>query len=155
VFPICSPSLAKGERALKTPADLARCTLLDSEDEAYHQYTVPRQPAWAEWLRIAGFPELTGMRQLNFTPRLMVHRAVMAGAGVGLTRTLLAVDALMAKEVAVPFGPVIPQTMTYNLVYPANLGRRKDISTFRNWALSEAEASAKKLARLLKRAAVR
>lgn len=150
-FPICKPSFQQGDHALKSPADLARCTLLESTDETYYQYKEPRQPAWTEWLRTAGFAELTGVRSLSFTPRLMLHRAVAAGTGVGLSRTLLAIDAIEAKEVVVPFGPALPQTATYHLLHATNLGRRKDVAAFRNWVLSEAEASARKVARLLRR----
>jgi LysR family glycine cleavage system transcriptional activator len=150
-FPICKPAFLKGDHALRSPADLARCTLLESSDEAYYQYKEPRQPAWAEWLRSAGVPAVTGVRSLNFTPRLMVHRAVTAGAGVGLSRTLLAVDAIEAKEVVVPFGPGLPQTATYHLLHATNLSRRRDVAAFRNWVLSEVEASASKIARLLRR----
>lgn len=90
------------------------------------------------------------LKYLNLTPHLMVHHAVTAGMGVGSSRSLIAVDGLTEKTLAVPFGPVLPQTATYNLVYPSHLERRRDIVAFRNWALAEAEASTKKLAPLLK-----
>lgn len=38
VFPVCKPSLTRGEHALRNPADLAKCTLLESTDEAYYQH---------------------------------------------------------------------------------------------------------------------
>ena len=98
-------------------------------------------------------PNLTPVKYLNLTPRLMVHRAVTNAAGVALSRSLLSVDGIADKELVVPFGPVLAQTARYNLVYASHLGRRRDIVTFRNWAVAEAEASGKKLVRLLRRVA--
>jgi LysR family glycine cleavage system transcriptional activator len=151
MFPICRPAHLNGEHALRHPADLAGCTLLESTDEVYYQSAEPRQPRWAQWLQAAGVPGLTPARYLNLTPRALVYSAVMAGLGVGLGRSLIVADSLAAKELAVPFGPILTQTSTYNLVYPSNLGRRRDIAAFRNWVLAEAEASARKLERMLKR----
>jgi LysR family transcriptional regulator, glycine cleavage system transcriptional activator len=68
-----------------------------------------------------------------------------------LSRSLLAVDALTSKELAVPFGPVLPQPTTYSLVYPRHLAKRRDVAAFRNWVLAEAQASAKRLGRILRR----
>ena len=155
VFPICRPALTRGEHALRNPSDLARCTLLDSNDDAYHPYSEPRQPGWTRWLESAGVIGVGGGRHMNLTPRVLMHSAVQSGLGVGLSRSLIAVDALAAREVAVPFGPALPVPMTYNLVYPARVGKRKDVSAFRDWILAEAQSSTLKLERMLKRYIVR
>ena len=151
VFPICKPAFIKGDHALRAPSDLARCTLVDSTDEAYYQYKEPRQPGWHAWLHAAGLPELTARKHLDFTPRLLMHMAVVAGLGVGISRSLLAVDSLRRREVVVPFGPAVPQSITYNLVYATHAGKRKDVATFRDWMLAEAQSSAKKLDKIVKR----
>jgi LysR family glycine cleavage system transcriptional activator len=151
VFPICKPTLMQGEHALRTSADLQRCTLLDSSDEAYYRYKEPRQPGWSGWLQSAGLSQTNGARQMNLTPRMLMHGAVTAGAGVGLSRSLIAVDGLAAREIAVPFGPALPLSTTYNLVFPSHLAKRKDIAAFREWVIAEAASSTRRVERMLKR----
>jgi LysR family glycine cleavage system transcriptional activator len=151
VFPICRPSLIKGENGLRGIKDLVRCTLIDSSDEAYYNHRQPRQPGWFGWLQAAGVPELSGKQYLNFTPRILMHRAVVCGQGVGLSRTLLASDELSSRALAVPFGPALTETPTYNLVFPASLAKRKDIAAFRDWTLAEAQASSSKVEKILRK----
>jgi len=150
-FPICAPRMLEAEHGIRSHADLKRHTLLDSNDEAYYNYKEPRQPGWDRWLSAAGIRQLERARVLSFTPRLVMHRAVAAGVGVGMSRSLLAADALAAKDLAVPFGPVLPLSVTYHMVYASNIGRRKDVATFREWICAEAAASRKKVDRALKR----
>jgi LysR family glycine cleavage system transcriptional activator len=150
VFPICKPSLVRGEHALRVPADLARCTLLDSTDDAYYQRKEWRQPGWMRWLQAAGLNGLVAQRSLSFTPRALMHAAVRAGLGVGLSRSLLSVDALTTRDLAVPFGPVLQDAITYSLVFPTHLAKRKDVAAFREWVLHEAAASTRKIEKVLK-----
>jgi LysR family glycine cleavage system transcriptional activator len=149
-FPVCKPALAQGDHGLRSVADLARCTVIECSDETYHRYA-DSHDGWTRWLQAAGAHGLVPKHELNFTPRVLMHQAVVAGLGVGLSRTLLAVDALLRKDVVVPFGPALPTTATYNLVTLSHLARRKDVAAFREWVVSEANASAKKIQRLLDR----
>jgi LysR family glycine cleavage system transcriptional activator len=151
VFPICKPELVGGERGLKSPRDLLRHTLLESSDEAYYSYKEPRQPGWQRWLQVAGVSDVVNGRTLNFTPRVLMHRAVSAGVGIGLSRTLLAVEALSAKRIAVPFGPVMPVSSTYHLVYSHHVGKRGDVVAFREWIRADAAASREKIQKMLAR----
>lgn len=149
IFPVCKPDMLDGELGLKSPADLARHTLLDSTIDHYYGFKEPRQPGWDRWLHAAGVRALKTPKVLSFTPRLVLHKAVSAGLGVGLSRSLLAVDALAAKQIVVPFGPVMPVASTYHILYSANAARRKDVATFREWIRAEAATSATKLQKLL------
>ena len=150
IFPICKRSLAEGERGLRAPGDLARCTLIECSDETYYRYAQQRE-AWGMWLEAARAGDVVPKHELNFTPRVLMHKAVCAGLGVGLTRTLLAADGLASREFAVPFGPAVTTTATYNLVVAPHVAKRKDIAAFREWVLDEASASAQKVERMLKR----
>jgi len=150
VFPVCKMGFVTGERPLRAPADLARCTMLDSDDDTYHRSPEVLQPGWRGWLQAAAVPEVIARRHLSFTPRILMHRAVTAGLGVGLSRTLLAADALASKDLVVPFGPAVLQQTTYQLVYPSYLAKRKDVAAFREWVLEEALASSSKVERALK-----
>lgn len=149
VFPVCTPGMLNGNDPLRSPADLARHTLLDSVDEAYYKQREPGQPRWHQWLGAAGAIQATSARTVNFTPRSVLHKAVMSGMGVGLTRTLLAVDALRARRLAVPFGPVIRVAPTYHLIYSPNVGRRKDVTAFRDWIHAEADTSRARIQKFL------
>ncbi|MGZ8210533.1 MAG: LysR substrate-binding domain-containing protein [Burkholderiales bacterium] len=151
VFPICKPDLIAGERGLKSPRDLVRHTLLESSDEAYYGYRQPRQPGWERWLQVAGVSEFANGRTLNFTPRIVMHKAVTAGLGIGLTQSLLAVEGLSAKQIAVPFGPVMAVAATYHLVYSHHVSKRSDVVAFREWIRADAAASREKIQKLLAR----
>jgi LysR family glycine cleavage system transcriptional activator len=155
VFPVCKPAFVKGEHPLRSAADLARCTLLDSADDSYYERSDARQPGWPGWLHAAGVPDIVPKRYLSFTPRILMHRGVRAGLGIGLSRTLLAVDALASKELIVPFGPAVPQATTYSLVFPTYLAKRRDVAAFCAWVLAEARESSRKLDRALKKVASR
>ena len=151
IFPICSPALTQGEHALRSAADLKHHTVLDSSDETYYQDRGVKQIGWPEWLRAAGLQRVAGARDMNLSPGMLMHNAVKAGAGVGLSRSLVALDALVEREIAVPFGPAVPLTTTYNLAFPAEHGKRKDLAAFREWVMAEAQASTQQIERLLKR----
>jgi DNA-binding transcriptional LysR family regulator len=88
---------------------------------------------------------------MHLTPRLLMHSAVKAGLGVGLSRSLIAVDALAAREIAIPFGPALTLPVTYHFVAPTAIAKRQDVAAFRDWILAEATASHRRLERLLKR----
>jgi LysR family glycine cleavage system transcriptional activator len=148
IFAICSPGLVSETAPLATPADLANHTLLDSSDENYYDRQSKR-PGWFGWLQAAGIPGVVGKRYMNFTPHIYMHQAVKERLGVGLSRALLTVDDLTAGQIIVPFGPVIEQSSTYNLIYPSVLGERKDVTEFNDWLVHEAELSRRQLEVLL------
>jgi LysR family glycine cleavage system transcriptional activator len=141
IFPICKPSLTDGDPALRAPEDLAKFTMLDSTDDAADPSRQVRAATWPAWLAAARMPDVMGARYLNYTPRVLMHKVVAAGLGVGLSSTLLAADAIEANEVTVPFGPAPTDSGTYNVVYPTQLAKRKDIIAFCRWLVSEGEAS--------------
>jgi LysR family glycine cleavage system transcriptional activator len=154
IFPICSPRLSSEAAPLERPADLANHTLLDSSDETYYEKQ-PQRAGWRGWLKVAGISEVSGKRILNFTPRVYMHQAVKQGLGVGLSRALLALDDLDAGDIVVPFGPVLEQSSTYNLVTPTVLSKRKDVAAFNDWLIEEARTSMEKVTALLDRHAPR
>ncbi len=147
VFPICSPKMA-GCGDLRTTADLAQHTILDSSDETFYQQR-DRHPGWQGWLEAAGLPEIVGTRYLNFTPWVCMHTAVKRGLGVGLSQTLLALDDMLTGEITVPFGPVIDTLTSYNLVYPNIMAKRSEVVAFSDWLVAEAKDSIRQVEALL------
>src|SRR5262245_6891284 len=75
-FPVCSPSLLKGHRGLRKPADLARHTLL------HDVFTVD----WAIWLRSAGIDGVDLQRGPTFMSSDHAIQDAIRGAGVVLCR---------------------------------------------------------------------
>jgi LysR family glycine cleavage system transcriptional activator len=148
LFPVCSPKLLKKRPPLREPSDLRHHTLLDSSDEIYYR---EGHPGWQGWLQAAEVPDITGIRYLSFSPRTLLHRAVIDELGVGLSRTLLAADFLASGQLACPFGPSMPLASTYNLVCPESVADRADIAAFRAWIMKEAAESKKQLDIAMKR----
>jgi LysR family glycine cleavage system transcriptional activator len=141
-FPICSPRLLKGRPPLRTPEDLRHHTLLESSDDLH---VGGPNPGWHVWLQAAGVPHTTSKRLLSFSPRHLMHRAVLEGLGVGLSRTLLVADALANGQLVCPFGPVIPLASAYSLVCPESIADQEEVVAFREWLLHEARTTTARL----------
>jgi len=138
LFPVCSPKLTKGERPLRTPADLRHYPLLESSDDEYYDAA---NPGWRGWLQAAGVADVTTARYLSFSPRFLMQQAVLEGLGVGLSRTLLAADFIDGRQLVCPFGPVIALASSYHLVCPRATADCPEVAAFRDWLLAEASAS--------------
>ncbi len=99
-FPVCSPKLLKGRFPLRTPADLARHTLL------HDVFTVD----WAIWLHSAGIDNVDPHRGPTFLSSDHAIQAAVRGEGVVLGRSALVADELAAGrlvrlfELSVPAG---------------------------------------------------
>src|SRR6267154_234712 len=76
-FPVCSPKLLKGRHELRTPADLARHTLL------HDVFTVD----WAMWLHSAGIDNVDPHRGPTFLSSDHAIQAAVRGECVGRRRT--------------------------------------------------------------------
>ena len=151
IFPVCRPSLVKGERPLLDAHDLANYTLIDSVDDGDNGPSQIKLPGWSTWLEAAGLGDAAIKRYLNVTPRHLVLPAVLSGQSVGLSRTLLAADALQSKQLIVPCPPVLEQPSSYQLVIPTALSKNPDVTKLRDYILAEAEASTKVVERMLRR----
>jgi LysR family glycine cleavage system transcriptional activator len=153
VFPVCKPSLMKWKEGLHGPRDLTHHTLIDSTGDAPERFGNLRLPGWKDWLRQAGTGDLMIKRYLDVAPRTVMHHAVMCGYGIGLSRSLLAADALASRELVVPFGPALPQASAYRLVIPSTAAQRKEVAAFRDWILEEALDSTKAVQKSLDKVA--
>lgn len=83
-FPACSPKLLKGRHPLRTPADLARHTLL------HDVFTVD----WAMWLHSAGIDNVDPHRGPTFLSSDHAILAAVQGEGVALGRSALVATTL-------------------------------------------------------------
>jgi len=129
LFPVCSPALLAAKQ-LRTPADLARHTLLHT--------TVSRED-WQLWLTAAGLPlSIAKQRGLMFDQGFMAVQAAMEGLGVALGRTHLVADDIAAGRLVVPFDMVLPQDAGYYIVAPIATAGTPKIALFRDWLLASA-----------------
>jgi LysR family glycine cleavage system transcriptional activator len=124
--PVCTPEY-RDSLDLRTPADLARATLLRN----------PWTP-WARWFRAVGldWPEPTTGPKFDDAPLLL--RAALQGAGVALGRQWLAIDELRAGRLVAPFNLTIQDDFSYWLVWPAGRAGNPNAVRFREWLAARA-----------------
>ena len=134
ILPVCSPRLLLGDAPIKTPADLAKHTLLhdgspDKDESA---------PTWPMWLKAAGVSEADGARGPKFNQSSLVIEAAVAGKGVALAKYALALADLEAARLVVPFDLSTPSTFAYYIVHPESKARVKAVRAFKAWLKQEA-----------------
>ena len=126
-FPVCSPKLRRGRHPLRTPADLARHTLL------HDVFTVD----WAIWLHGAGIDNVDPHRGPTFLSSDHAIQAAIQGEGVVLGRSALVADDLAAGSLVRPFEFSLPAGFAYYVVYPPRALQRPAVKTFRDWLMAE------------------
>jgi LysR family glycine cleavage system transcriptional activator len=126
-FPVCSPKLLRGRYPLRTPADLARHTLL------HDVFTVD----WAIWLHSAGIDNVDPHRGPTFLSSDHAIQAAVQGEGVVLGRSALVADDLAAGRLVRPFELSLPAGFAYYAVYPQRALQRPSVKAFRDWLVAE------------------
>ena len=100
IVPVCAPALLKDRsRPLKTPADLAKHTLLAVEGYPDESLMVD----WAPWLNAMGLPDLRMRNTLRFNQYTDALSAAAAGQGVVIGRLPLLAPKIAAGELVAPF----------------------------------------------------
>jgi LysR family glycine cleavage system transcriptional activator len=126
---VCSPRLANG-RLPRQPADLARFTLLRSNDEY-----------WRPWFAVAGLSWPEPERGPIFNDSSHMLQAAIDGHGVALARTsLLGFDVRNGLLVKL-FDVEVPSSRRYYFVHPARGEASAKIAAFRQWLRAEAARS--------------
>jgi LysR family glycine cleavage system transcriptional activator len=135
LFPVCSPRLLEGQRALKRPADLAHQVLLHQTDRS----------AWMNWLEAAGIDGIDTGRGPVLSESSMAIDAAVDGHGVALARTALAAFDLLAGRLVRPFGPALPVSFAYWIVGPRSTAGLPKIKAFSEWLITEAADDLKRV----------
>lgn len=137
LFPVCAPALLANGPPLRTPADLARHTLLidDVTDVGGNP------PTWEFWARESGIALPRPARQRRFGQSNMVVQAAERGMGVALGRSPLVDEALARGTLVRPFEGVIASQFSYWLVCPVAALAIPRIKAFRDWVFREARAA--------------
>lgn len=131
LFPVCSPKLVTGERALRKPEDLARVTLL---------HTATTRDDWRLWLTAAGLPvEMAQSPGMTFDLAFMTVQAAIDGLGVAMGHTAYVADDIAKGRLVVPFNITMPSA-GYYFVTPQDKVITPAIGAFRDWLIETAKA---------------
>lgn len=138
LFPVCSPALLQGPKALKSPADLKRFPLLHSNDATH----------WTRWLERAHVAGVNVDKGVVFNQASMAIDAAIQGQGVAMARTALAAWDLLSGRLVRPFPLALEAPFALWIVCPRATAELPKIATFRKWLLEEAAEDTARLARL-------
>lgn len=135
VFPVCSPALLPGGRALRDAQALARLPLLHKATHGLGEWS------WPVWLdRLGALGGVAPSSELHFAEMGLVLAAAVDGAGVALSRSLLVHDALASGRLMVPLTGIEPMRSTKKHVarWPSAKSADPDIRVFVEWLQAEA-----------------
>ncbi len=136
IIPLAAPALA--HRLIDQPlAALARESLLGDADQ------------WAAWFEAAGLRQRV-VPMATFNDAGMLLQATEQGMGVGLTRELLAADALLEGRLVrvAPRHALQSERHRYHIVYPPTLRDEPALRAFCDWLHAEIARSRAALAGL-------
>ncbi|MFD0709842.1 transcriptional regulator GcvA [Photorhabdus luminescens] len=136
LLPVCSPSLLTGDNPLKTPADLARHTLLhDSSRRDWQAYV--RQLDMQQQINVQQGP--------IFSHSAMVIQAAVHGQGIALANNVMARTEIDAGRLVCPFNDVLVSKNAFYLVCHDSQAELGKIAAFRQWVLAQAASEQEKL----------
>lgn len=133
LYPVCTPEFL-ARNPLAAPADLAKVLLLADVNLAY------REPAWIDWLELAGAPQVEWRRGLMFSNVYLAIEAALAGRGVALAEEALVIDDLRCGRLVKPFELELPSPFSQWILTLPEKAERPDIRKFRNWMVAQADA---------------
>ncbi|MDO8422581.1 MAG: LysR substrate-binding domain-containing protein [Parvibaculum sp.] len=127
-IPVCAPKLARALK-LKTPADLARATLLHADT---------RPAAWSRWLAAAGAAKVEqSATTQRFDHFYLALQAASDGLGVALGPLPIIADDLASGRLVAPIkGPALP-SRGYCWIVPQELVDDPAVVAFCDWLVEE------------------
>jgi LysR family transcriptional regulator, glycine cleavage system transcriptional activator len=132
--PVCSPQFLAENDFLRTPADLAGCTLLHDGD-AWE--AASEDAEWRYWLNAVGARKVDSNEGQFFTLANMAIEAALSHQGVAMGRLSLVDDLLASKRLITPFPQRIKGPIGYRLAYPSELAGRPGVTEVANWLREE------------------
>lgn len=133
--PVCSPQYLAENEFLKTPADLARCTLLHDGD-AWE--AASEDAEWRYWLNAVDAVEVDSNEGQFFTLANMAIEGALSHQGIAMGRMSLVEDLLASNRLVTPFTQRVKSPTNYRLVYPSELAGRPGVTEVANWLRGEA-----------------
>lgn len=137
IYPVCSPELLRQKRRLRSPADLAKETLIHDLSVDSHEGFA----SWDAWLEKAGATTVTTERGMRINNSAAVLQAAIDGHGIALARSVMARDDLAAARLVRLFPEVkFASALAYYVVYRPESAGQPRLAAFRDWLFSEAVA---------------
>jgi LysR family transcriptional regulator, glycine cleavage system transcriptional activator len=131
MFPVCSPSMLSGKRALRKPEDLKDHVLL---------HTTSNSEDWRLWLTAVGLPaDISRQRGVTFDLIFMTVQAAIDGIGVAMGRTTYVQDDIAKGRLVVPFKTALPADAGFYLVSPQGGADPPKLAAFREWLVALAQ----------------
>lgn len=126
---VCSPAYRTAHPWLKTPADLARATLL--------RQTII---AWREWFLGVGVDLPEPQSGPAFSEVSLLIDAAECAQGVGLVFDALVERQLQDGTLIQPFHDEVPSPSSYYIVTPSGAPRAPEVQSFIDWLLTQRTA---------------
>ncbi|MCP3392936.1 transcriptional regulator GcvA [Bradyrhizobium sp. CCGB12] len=128
LFPVCSPSLLRGDKPLRRPEDLRNHPLLHTSNA--------NSDDWRLWLTAAGLPsDIARQPGITFDMIFMTIQAAIDGIGVAMGRTSYVQDDIAKGRLVVPFKIALPADAGFYLVSPEGRREAPKLVAFRDWMI--------------------
>jgi LysR family glycine cleavage system transcriptional activator len=135
LFPVCSPSLLRGDKPLRQPEDLRGYTLLHTSNA--------NSDDWRLWLTAAGLPaDIARQPGITFDMIFMTIQAAIDGIGVAMGRTSYVQDDIAKGRLVVPFKIALPADAGFYLVSPQGRREAPKLAAFREWMIAATQNKA-------------
>ncbi len=135
LFPVCSPTLLRGDRPLRQPEDLRGYPLLHTSNA--------NSDDWRLWLTAAGLPaDIAKQPGITFDMIFMTIQAAIDGIGVAMGRTSYVRDDIAKGRLVVPFKIALPADAGFYLVSPEGRREAPKLAAFRQWMIAATQNKA-------------
>ncbi|RXH22912.1 transcriptional regulator [Bradyrhizobium nanningense] len=135
LFPVCSPSLLRGDKPLRRPEDLRNHALLHTSNT--------NSDDWRLWLTAAGLPaDIARHPGITFDMIFMTIQAAIDGIGVAMGRTSYVRDDIAKGRLLVPFRIALPTDAGFYLVAPEGRREAPKLTAFRQWLIAATQNKA-------------
>ena len=135
LFPVCSPSLLRGDKPLRCPEDLKSHMLLHTSNA--------NSDDWRLWLTAAGLPaDIARQPGITFDMIFMTIQAAIDGIGVAMGRTSYVRDDIAKGRLVVPFKIALPADAGFYLVAPEGRREAPKLAAFREWMIAATQNKA-------------
>ncbi|RZN01097.1 transcriptional regulator [Bradyrhizobium genosp. SA-3] len=135
LFPVCSPSLLRGDKPLRRPEDLRNHPLLHTSNA--------NSDDWRLWLTAAGLPaDIARQPGITFDMIFMTIQAAIDGIGVAMGRTSYVQDDIAKGRLVVPFKIALPADAGFYLVSPEGRREAPKLTAFRDWMIAATQNKA-------------
>jgi LysR family transcriptional regulator, glycine cleavage system transcriptional activator len=133
-----SPWLLKNKPPVRTPADVARFTLIEAGDAYRTQHL--EWLSWRRWFEQFGATQVQPERWLYFNYAHQIVQATLSGQGLALARMPLIADALASGDlVEVLPGYRLDSPLAYWMLVGPRSTQRPEIKAFCAWLHGQAE----------------